>query len=48
VAVAGGQIEALMPRKVETVAKACRVAGLSRLGRSARGRWNSAEGTTRE
>jgi lupus La protein len=38
VAVVGGQIEALMPRKVETVAKACRVAGMSRLGRSARGR----------
>jgi hypothetical protein len=49
VAVAGGQIGALSPGQVETVIIACRImAGMSRLGENARGRWNRMGGTTRE
>jgi hypothetical protein len=46
VVVAGGQVEALMLIKVETVTAARRMAGTNRRGRSARGRWNPMEGTT--
>jgi hypothetical protein len=48
VAVADGQIEALGWRKTETVAKGCGTMGASRLGRSARGRWNPTGDMTRE
>ena len=49
VAVAGGQIGALSPGQVETATIACRkMAGTSKLGENARGRWNQMGGTTRE
>lgn len=49
VVVAGGQIGAVNPGQVETAIIACRkMAGTSKLGENARGRWNQMGGTTRE
>ncbi len=49
VVVAGGQIGALSPEQVETVAVARRImAGTSKLGKNARGQWNRMAGTAQE
>ena len=47
--VGGGQIGGLSPGQVEMVIIACKImAGTSRLGKSARGRWNQMGDTTQE